>query len=63
MSVLGWAPETRVPAQDTYEEVLPRETGMEWIKQEWRARSQTSQLTWTLWGALEFNYTLESIWL
>lgn len=38
-SVLGWAPETRVPAQGTYEELLPGETGIEGVKQDWRARN------------------------
>lgn len=38
-SILGWAPETRIPAQGTYEELLPGETGTEEVKQDWRARN------------------------
>ena len=44
-SVLGQAPETRVPVQGMDEEVLPGETGKEWVEQDRSARNQASQLS------------------
>lgn len=42
-SVLGQGPETRVPVQGIDEEVLPGETGKEWVEQDRRASNQASQ--------------------
>lgn len=41
---MGWAPETRVPGQGTYEEVVAGEAGKEGIKQDRKAGSQASQI-------------------